>query len=442
MSSSLFLNERRFEENVEKARKITAKILVGERGAVSPMNTEHTYSDKYQLAELTVRTGILNQLRYFQDLLNFKDDDTVRKWISQGKSVTFRFDSTEECEFSHEKKREVENSTRVETTTLFGLGSKKIETRKVITTMTDYFWNFKSTWSLVAYAGSDPKKNVIELSKRSYEKVIKKTDVKTAPKPKLYVRTPIEVNVTWFLKQYDTKREGYTFYIDRSNVKTCHTPRRNEDVKQALAHFFDIMNWSKRIETYFKNTSNFFQEKTFALQESDTFRAVSAIFAFDKDTKKVFEGKDLISFDNELKRSLLEHLENNAKVLPSEKEKNACYTTQEGMICFASQLLCINFQCISDNVNMIEEMLRRYVCHIFSTSHLVHFYHHPVTTSPFCNSDKSLQPSERLLPQKILQNIWSITRVKFTSHLQHLVRSHMLYDVEIVFPKVKSQSRI
>ena len=77
--------------NVARAHTATKKILVGEREGVLPADIQHEYEDKYTLAQLTVRTGILSQLRCFEDLLNLKDDGKVREWISKKKAITLRF---------------------------------------------------------------------------------------------------------------------------------------------------------------------------------------------------------------------------------------------------------------------------------------------------------------------------------------------------------------
>jgi hypothetical protein len=345
----------RFRDNVRKAGETVKKILGGEREAVAPAETQHEYEDKYTLAELTVRTGILSQLRYLEDLLNFKDDEKVRKWISDGKAITLRFESEEKCEFDREAKRDIESTTRYEKTTLFGLGGKTTETRKVITTVTDYFWTFSSTWRLVAYAGSDPKKNVVELMKRSYEREIKTVDQKKSPKPKIMIRDPDEVNVTWLFKRYDMKRKGYLFNINRSS-EMCHTPRRNQDIQDALSFFGSIKLWIYQVAKYCMNNKKYFEDKT-VIPASSTFPIVSAVFAFDKDTKKVFEKKDLVQFEKELNRSIRENLENCEKIFPNEKDPKAPYTTLEATFCYASKLFKLTFECICDNVNTIEIML-------------------------------------------------------------------------------------
>ena len=136
-------DEEQFRKNVELARFTTKKILGNERDALYPADVEHEYDDKYTLAELTVQTAILSQLRCFQDLLKLKDEEKVRAWVKQKMSVTLRFEAEEKCECAREVKRDVESEERIEKTTWFG--NKTVETRKIITTVTDYFWTFKSS---------------------------------------------------------------------------------------------------------------------------------------------------------------------------------------------------------------------------------------------------------------------------------------------------------
>jgi len=348
--------------NVARARTATKKILAGEREGILPSDIQHEYKDKYTLAQLTVRTGILSQLKCFEDLLKLKDDGKVREWINGKKAITLRFENTEKCEFAREVKRDVESERRVEKTTWGGLGSKKVETIKIINTVTDYFWKFDSNWTLYVYSGSDPKKDAVELMTRSYTREIK-TKTKTSPKPKIMIQDPMEVNVTWIFQRYDVSQKAYVFNIDRSS-DSCHTPRRNQDIEGAFDFFRVVSDWSRRIAEYFERMRQFFDETKStspSKRHNTTFPIVTAVFAFDKDSKKVFGSKDLALFEQEMHRSMNENLERISKTFPDSKDAKASFSALEARLTYASTLFQLNRHCVNDNVNMLEIMLYRQV---------------------------------------------------------------------------------
>ena len=80
----------------------------------------------------------------------------MRDWAAT-RSVSLALRATERCTFLRETKREEESSTRHERE--YSGGSKIVD--KVITTITEWFWNFEADYELVLYCGNDPDDKVV-----------------------------------------------------------------------------------------------------------------------------------------------------------------------------------------------------------------------------------------------------------------------------------------
>ncbi len=138
------------------------------------------------------------------------------------RAVTLCFRSEERCVFNRETKREVESAGYVRD---YGVGTI---TDKVVTTITEFFWDFSVSWTLLVYVGNEPTDQIV-LQKRdgAYEIM---TTSKNAPRPEVRVLDPVEVNLTWLLKHINADNQ-WDFRINR-DAKSCRTPRNNEEVDE------------------------------------------------------------------------------------------------------------------------------------------------------------------------------------------------------------------
>jgi hypothetical protein len=73
------------------------------------------------------------------------------------------------------------------------------------------------------------------------------TTTDKSPRPEVRVVDPIDVNITWLL------RDAAAFKIDRA-AKSCRTPRRNSDVEAALSSFEALHGWCARVASYFQSS--------------------------------------------------------------------------------------------------------------------------------------------------------------------------------------------
>ena len=106
-------------------------------------------ADRYLLAEVLTNVAAGAETNTLEALgLNPKTARQVLGWASN-RNVTLRFKSEERCTFDREVKREVVSSTSHVAD--YGIG-KIVD--KVVTTVTEYFWQFEVTYELSAFAGT------------------------------------------------------------------------------------------------------------------------------------------------------------------------------------------------------------------------------------------------------------------------------------------------
>ena len=232
-----------FRSKMDKGLSKARTILENHKHPMYPADVEHVYNDKFLLAEVVVGLGICSNVVLLELLgVNPKTLKTLKEWAER-QSVTLRLKAEEKCTFDRETKREVESSTKHVRD--YGVGSI---TDKVITTITEYFWNFEWYYELYAFAGTDEEGKVVLQSRRGKLEIM--TTVKESPRPEMKIRDAIDMNVTWLLQRC---MEGkIQFKINRES-KGCKTPRRNGEVEEAFEYFERMEGWCRRVHDYIRN---------------------------------------------------------------------------------------------------------------------------------------------------------------------------------------------
>jgi hypothetical protein len=149
--------------------------------------------------------------------------------------------SEERCKFIKKIVREEESKTKH--VTEWSGGYKR--TDKTVTTIEEWIWKFDVEYKLIGFCGADPDKRVVLQGRTGTVEIITTTD--KSPRPEVRVVDPIEVNITWLL------RDAAAFKIDRSK-KSTRTPRRNDDVEAALSSFEALHSWCARVASYFQSS--------------------------------------------------------------------------------------------------------------------------------------------------------------------------------------------
>ena len=237
--------EYRFKEQLDAAMKSIRRILDTTRNPEQPSDVQHVYDDKYTLVEfmtnmaLAAESFVLEELGVTPAILK-----TLREW-AKTKAVTMRFSAEQRCVFSREVTKEVDSATKtVVQTSAFGNFSSK-----TVTTVHEFYWKFDADWEISVYTGTNANEKIVLKSRKGTYEIM--TGSKDTPRKIVHVEEPVEVPLNWYLNQLDTEGR-FNFRINRS-VKTCHTPRRNQDVDALLPAFANFYNFNARMRSYFIN---------------------------------------------------------------------------------------------------------------------------------------------------------------------------------------------
>ena len=372
-------NTARFNSKLSNALSSIRTILDNTRSPENPEDIGHSYADKYALVEFIINSTIASHIEAWQFLGFTKENVKKMKTWALEKSVTIRFTSEHRCKFNRKKERKVESSTQYEVK-VAGLFKA---TDKVVTKVTDYFWDFEGKYSLIAFQGTNID-DAIQLSSRTgtYE-ILTSSDV--TPEPEVSVNDPIDLNVTWLFNQMDNDL-NIMFSIDRNNNK-CHTPRRNNETNSAFSFYKQVFNFSQKINNYFLhrlfkiqkhdldissiNDSSIFipifpliettnEENGRNIEKSVPCSIVSVQpYGSSKDdpdkTNSLLGSDDLDAFLKEQNRSLNEKINSLKEVFPDSKNLITFSESIIVLILKHSQSICQSF---SDGVDFVEEMLR------------------------------------------------------------------------------------
>ena len=206
--------------------------------------------------------------------------------------------SEERCKFVKKVVREEESKTKHVTEWSGGF----TRTDKTVTTIEEWIWTFTVEYKLVGFCGADPDKRVVLQGRTGSVEIITTSD--KSPRPETRVVDPIEVNVTWLL------RDAAAFKIDRS-AKSCRTPRRNGDVEAALRAFEALHAWCARVAAYFQ--SSVFSAQALDKLDMGAINASGVFVPFvplllpptgEQKTGALLPAKDQQAFIDEQKRSL------------------------------------------------------------------------------------------------------------------------------------------
>ena len=196
-----------------------------------------------------------------------------------------RFASNETCTFVKKTTRDVERDKSTTSYVIFKA------THKTVETITEWHWTFTVTYALQAFVGSSPDAGAVTLLTRTCSAPLVSI-VEASPRPATRVCEPIDVNISWLVARIEspsTRRSSKSgekssstpndvvksaskssdktttahdlvvrFAVDRV-AKSCHTPRRNADVDDAL-------NALQALSIFVEQVTNYFVAQVFPAQ--------------------------------------------------------------------------------------------------------------------------------------------------------------------------------
>lgn len=346
-------DEAGFELQLQGALERIRTILDNTRNPQLPTEVQHKYDDKYLLADYLTKVSIASLLQCLESAgVTAQLLPTLRGW-AKTQSVTFRLRAQEDCKYLREETRRIDSAHEFVTEHESG-GSRSKKTEKVVTKVTEHFWGFDFKYELVAFAGTSADQAVVIRARAGYVEI--KTAAKTTPRPKTVVRPNLDVNLGWLLGRVDA--DGHVaFTIDRTDEE-CHTPRRNEQVDEALEELERLHAWCGAVWSYFARDLFPAQQEhgldLSAITAAPVFVPVVPLFEERKDG--VLPVDTMNPFLAEERRSLAEKCLALAKVFP--QQSPTIITSAEAVLLVTllhAQHVC---QAFEHGIDFIEEMLR------------------------------------------------------------------------------------
>eukprot|EP00548_Thalassiothrix_antarctica_P002812 CAMPEP_0194134468 /NCGR_PEP_ID=MMETSP0152-20130528/4546_1 /TAXON_ID=1049557 /ORGANISM="Thalassiothrix antarctica, Strain L6-D1" /LENGTH=1063 /DNA_ID=CAMNT_0038830223 /DNA_START=66 /DNA_END=3257 /DNA_ORIENTATION=+ len=267
-------HEKQFHGLVNKALQSVRKILDVNRNPRIAEDMNHTYDDKYALVEFLTNTAIAAQINILErmGLSETKLKRLIEIVQNENRTITLCFEAEDSCMFlkeqmvdviQHESGMESSKTTTTGASSLFyGSSSSQQQTnmrQQVVQKVREYHWKVTCQYRVYCYDVNDPLKNhnSIDLLARSASTTITTTGSRESPFPSHTKHSPIFHDFTWILRQMkegedDGQRRTCCFEIDRLK-SGCFTPRRNDEIDDAIYFFDTLSSWFSKIRSHFTN---------------------------------------------------------------------------------------------------------------------------------------------------------------------------------------------
>lgn len=188
-----------------------------------------------------------------------------------------------------------------------------------------------------------------------------KTQTEQAPHPVLSKRLPIELDITFFVKQFIPKNVKFT--IDRARLD-CHTPIRNADVDNLLKFYMDLGTWVQKVADYMvyevfplrDNSINTVDIESIQRESLHVFIPVLPLMESGKPDPTLVSDSNLL-VDAGLK-SLEKALDVLREIMPDDK---GLVTFNEAILVFTTTYLVRCSQNFRESILFVEEMIRKQV---------------------------------------------------------------------------------
>jgi len=410
-------HEKQFHGLVNKALQSVRKILDVNRNPRIAEDMEHKYEDKYALAEFLTNTSIAAQINILErmGLSEAKLKRLIEIVQVEKRTVTLCFESEDSCTFlkeqmvdvvQHESEHNIEKKAAASSSIFYSSTAQKKETtnikHQVVQKVREYHWKVTSQYRVYCYDINDPLKNhnSIDLLARSASTTITTTGTRETPFPQHTKHSPVYHDFSWILRQIkdeadDMKGRTCCFEIDRTK-DTCFTPRRNDDIDDAVYFFDTLSSWFSKIRRHFTNhiegtilskhdPANTMHEKVAPLlktiTDSQIFTPVLPLMepnlnepgttatqglsksllvlrspTREKDSSLLSLG-DIEYFLNEQRRSLGEAMATITTVFPSHQLMKLVTVAEASLALFSSSTTTL-FNQYQQSVEYLEEMLR------------------------------------------------------------------------------------
>jgi len=242
-----------FNRAVGESLKAVRRILEVDRNPQMAENVGHGYSDKYGLANSMTNTAVIAFMNILERLGLTKE---VLRKIDVSKPTTLRFKCSDSCKFLKEQTVDVplptvvESTEEAETTGSFLGKTKKSTVSQVVKRVQEFHWEVEVKWEISVYSGTNVEERRILDGRTSSTILIVQSSKQDPPLPAHRDHRPLDVSLTWLLKQIDIENMAAHFTIDTQD-ETTKTPRRNQQVEDAISFSAEMKKWMDRVRSRF-----------------------------------------------------------------------------------------------------------------------------------------------------------------------------------------------
>lgn len=325
------------ERAVQQAIVEVKKVLDVNRNPKYPPRVQHKYNDKFTLVTFGARAAAASLKSHLKELgLTDSKLKVLLDASRGGKSVTLAFAAGDSIRFNRKEEREVVSGDKIVTTENGFFGNKK-QTKTIVTTVTDYYWNIEYHWKLYAFFGVDNSSSSVNneeakntkkensdntitlLERKSTTFEIVTNSDKRPYNSSRYSGQPLEVCIDWFIRLFD-ESGNINFSIDRTS-KNCKTPAQNDEIIATKAFFFDswrpfsngvqhfinkIYKATQRMASETKGQSQL-KDMTKHLSEYKKFPLVFSVFTFEENDENGTTSTELTLAQDEFLHLLKQH---------------------------------------------------------------------------------------------------------------------------------------
>eukprot|EP00581_Thalassiosira_minuscula_P032482 CAMPEP_0183784576 /NCGR_PEP_ID=MMETSP0739-20130205/66049_1 /TAXON_ID=385413 /ORGANISM="Thalassiosira miniscula, Strain CCMP1093" /LENGTH=996 /DNA_ID=CAMNT_0026028547 /DNA_START=118 /DNA_END=3109 /DNA_ORIENTATION=+ len=380
-----------FQNKVKGALQDVQRALELERKPRLAEDVDHTYGAKYGLVNLTTNAAIIAFMNCFK---KFGLDGDVLKSIDKTKPATLQFELSTSSKFLKEVKVDVpvnrsyeESEVTTESDPSNTTTKKKV--LKAVNHITEFHWEVEINWSVFVYSGTSKEDGKIIKSRKCITQLITQSKQGISP---LKI-SPRGLPINWLLQQIDTNGLTSQFKVDVENDAT-KTPRRNDDVDNAMIFTGQVRNWCNVVERQFlKQLQILMQKHNPAIPKPQTFTVrdlpkpsvfnpilplmeeekeptnesddieIKSIIAFQRsngngndDTSTLLSSRDMSSLLNEHVRALDEQVNEIEKSWPSNSSDNIVSSAEATLSFLIGHLRHLSTQ-FDESMAYIESMM-------------------------------------------------------------------------------------
>ncbi len=229
------------------------RVLELHRNPCLAEEVDHEYDDKYRLVEQMTNTALIGQLNILE---YFGLTQEVFRAVDKSKATTLRFQASDSCTFLKEETVEIPMQwsvdegklTQTSGSTILGRTTKS-PINRIVHHAQEFHWKVEVKREVSLYYESDVNEKKI-LKHRSSSTVLIMQSEKMAPGPEHRDFKPLDMSLSWLMKQIDTEKTTSNFSVDRQ-APTTKTPCQNQEVKSALNMMHEMKEWTSGVRSYF-----------------------------------------------------------------------------------------------------------------------------------------------------------------------------------------------